>query len=174
MCINWFLSTLGNCFQIIHKTFKSINIFFHLKHFFFDKNKIYLAFCTTEHAGIQCRNYISSPKCYEAVLPHRNWLHTVKTFPLCKPLPTYVFFFSKQENIKSESSLPKRRSTKKKIYDTVYVFKRTIREGVFFGYELTKFQVRLNSRTESKTRVLQVTWLSIVKRLLYYNRSSYV
>lgn len=76
----------------------------------------------------------------------------------------YLCFFFKQENIKSESSLHKRRNKKKKrrdIYNTVYAFQRAIRE-VYFGYELTKFQVRLNSRTESKTKVLQVTWLSIV------------
>lgn len=105
------------------------------------------------------------------IFAHRNWLHTVTMFPLCKPLP---MFFFKQENIKSESSLHKKKEQEKKdIYDKVYAFQRAIRE-FYFGYALTKFQVRLNSRTESKTKVLRVTWLSIVSRLLYYNRSSYV
>lgn len=48
---------------------------------------------------------------------HRNWLHTVKMFPLCKPLP---MFFFKQENIKSESSLHKK---KEEIYDKYMLFK---------------------------------------------------
>lgn len=145
MCINWFLSTLGNRFQIMHKTFKSINIFFHLKHFFFDKNKIYLAFCTTEHAGIQCRNYISSPKCYEAFcLMEIGYIQSKRSHCVNPYLPTYVLFFFKQENIKSESSLSKRRSTKKRIFTTQYMFlKELLGKGFFFGLWINKISSKV-------------------------------
>lgn len=110
------------------------------------------------------------------IFAHRNWLHTVKMFPPCRPLPMFFFSFLTTKTSSQKTVYIRKRNREKKekdIYDKVYAFQRANRE-FYFGYELTKFQVRLNSRTESKTNILQVTWLSIVSRLLYYNRSSYV
>lgn len=61
-------------FRLYTQTLKASTFFPHLKHFFFSGKTfgLFFFFCTTEHAGLQCRNYISA---------QRNWLHTVKWFP---------------------------------------------------------------------------------------------